>query len=714
MTSNIPSHTLPSQAKRTSFSGFSGTNTSLFLDRTKVGIRGSTPDSEALASSDDEPDQLFRLQPVTSNPAAKPTRRASWFMEGQQSLTRKTSLGGGPFLPVSPGTVTTSSDQTPWNTGLGSSTGSAIGRGHSNSASFPWSNTIWNNDAQKGPPQRLAEVLPSPTSLVAPGSAGLHEETNVRSPPLSRDQGTDPSIPFSIPLQPTPKSYRSQSYSVGQIDPENVVPQSTTCGPNLVYAGSRKGASYGGLHHRPSRPSMLGDLSHDPSHLGQLREVEDDEESSADSGSGIQIHSSVPHTIQELAGENAILRRQLAAQQFQDTRPKQHGVVPVQRAQTSGQYYHQRLRGSTPGESDFAMYESDELEHNDSQRFEGASNRRFSEYGTRSGSHYALGVGAENKRGQWQSSLGFARVEEPPQSRRHSFAEMPTRHNSISSTGEAQVTHAIEDIKTCSTESHPDSGGYTDGNRPPQGDASESAPPLIQDKILAEIQLSNAHSQARDFAVNYFSRTVPSSRTTSDHHQPLSLSNLNQTYTQGHFPPLQHLAHTQNRRSQSLYIVTFKCLRADVFYVQDGTGLTIKKGDLVIVEADRGTDLGTVATDAVLWAEAKQAKDEYTKKHHEWLMAFSHHTQNGTVAGPNPNGPPPFHGAGTGSSGQIGYYDVPSGELKPKMIKRLAYNYEITTLREKEGAEAKAKRMCQQKVLDHRLSMEILDAEFQM
>ena len=35
-------------------------------------------------------------------------------------------------------------------------------------------------------------------------------------------------------------------------------------------------------------------------------------------------------------------------------------------------------------------------------------------------------------------------------------------------------------------------------------------------------------------------------------------------------------------------------------------------------------------------------------------------------------------------------------------------------LREKEGNEAKAKRMCQQKVAEHHLHMEILDAEFQM
>ena len=484
MTSNISSHTLPSQAKRTSFNGFPGSNASLFLDRTKAGVRGSTPDSEALASSDDEPDQLHRLQPVTSNPAPKSARRSSWFTDGQQSVTRKPSLGGGPFSPVSPGTVVTLSDQAPWHTSLGTSTGSAMGRGHSNSASFPWSNTIWNSDAQKGPPQRLTEVLPSPTSLVPPGSAGLHEERSVRSPPLSRDHGTDPSIPFSIPLHPTLKSYRSQSYSVGQIDPEAAVPPAASYGANAAYANTRRGSSYGGLHHRPSRTSVLGDLSHDPSHLGQLREVDDDEESSADSSSAVQVHTNGTRTVQDLVGENAALRQQLAAQQLQDLRQHQRETTSAQRPQASGKYYHQRICDSTPGQSDSALYENEECEHFDAPRFENPNGRRFSEYGTRSGPHYALAVCTENKKGQWQSSLGFSRVEETPQSRRHSFAEMPTRHDSIGSTGEAPAGHPIGDASIRSIERRQTPGGYSDGMRhPPQGDTSKSTIPPIFGKL---------------------------------------------------------------------------------------------------------------------------------------------------------------------------------------------------------------------------------------
>ena len=165
-------------------------------------------------------------------------------------------------------------------------------------------------------------------------------------------------------------------------------------------------------------------------------------------------------------------------------------------------------------------------------------------------------------------------------------------------------------------------------------------------------------------------------------------------------------------------MVTFKAQRADVFYVQEGTGLHVKKGDLVIVEADRGADLGTVATDSIPFVEAKELKDKYMQEHFTWLMIFSRHGQNGTVAGPNPNGQSISSNSAIGRMGgspsQTGTQDLPNSEIKPKVIKRLAQNHEIQTLRDKEGNEAKAKRVCQQKVVEHRLNMEILEAEFQM
>jgi len=69
---------------------------------------------------------------------------------------------------------------------------------------------------------------------------------------------------------------------------------------------------------------------------------------------------------------------------------------------------------------------------------------------------------------------------------------------------------------------------------------------------------------------------------------------------------------------------------------------------------------------------------------------------------------------GMGPPNQHHMQEPNSGELKPKLIKRLAQKHEVVALREKEGNEAKAKRVCMQKVKEHGLNMEILDAEFQM
>ena len=174
----------------------------------------------------------------------------------------------------------------------------------------------------------------------------------------------------------------------------------------------------------------------------------------------------------------------------------------------------------------------------------------------------------------------------------------------------------------------------------------------------------------------------------------------------------------QPRHNQLLHIVLFKCARADVFYIQEGTGLTVKPGDLVIVEADRGTDLGTVAHGNVDWQNAKELKEHYAEEHYKWLMMYSQgasSTSDGTGAGllASSNG---FHGSAIGGMGPTQHHmqEPNTGELRPKLIKRLAQSHEVSSLRDKEGQEAKAKRVCMQKVKEHGLSMEILDAEFQM
>ena len=722
MTSTASSQAQTGQAKRTSFGGFPGGGASIFLDRSKAGFRGSTPDSDALASSDDEQDHHLRLHPVTSNPGPKPVRRLSWLTEVQQVPNRKGSLGGnGPFPPASPNTTASPSDQSPWGANVGSGTGSTIGRGHATSTSFPWGNTIWNNDPQKGPPQRLTEVLPSPTSVVPPGSAGIYTEEPLQSPPLSQENMADSAIPFAIPLQPTLKTYRSQSYSVGQLDPESSNLPPNNYSSYNAYGRSRNGAPYAGLQHRPSRPSMLGDLSHDPPLLEQLREVDDDEEGSNGSDTDVQL-SAQETKIQQLAMENAMLR-QAAAERSESAKVRNRAAASIasKAPRSSAQLYSQLAHDPMAEETEYALCDFEDPELPKLYKYEGLNGRRSSEYATKSGTQYTVAGNPENrtlesvKKGHWQSSLGFGGIGEPSQSRRHSFADVPTRQNSIGSAGDSQNGHSVADIGLRPNGKNGSPGGFSDGlARPSQGDSSKythfRSPQAMQERSL-ELE----HLRDRKFAVAYFSRRDPSLRIGEG---TGSSANPHQEYTQNHYGRSQHLGHLQARPTQLLYIVTFKAQRADVFYVQEGTGLQVKKGDLVIVEADRGADLGTIASSNVLFAEAKELKDRYMQEHYNWLMVFSRHGQNGTVAGPNPNGQPnPSNSAVGGlsaSPGQVGLQDLPSSELKPKMIKRLAQPHEIQTLRDKEGNEAKAKRVCQQKVIEHRLNMEILEAEFQM
>ena len=696
-------------------------------------MRGSTPDSEALASSDDEQDHYHRLQSINSTLGAVPARRSSWLTDVQPVPQRKPSLtGSGAFDATNSHPATPSSDAVGWGPNATSSTGSAIGRGHSNSASFPWSGTIWNSEPQKGPPLRLTEVLPSPTSQVPPAFGSGYSEEPLLSPPLGRENTIDSAIPFAIPLHPTLKTYRSQSYSVGQLDPESINPPPLSFGAQFTGGRSRSGTSYTGLQHRHPRPSGLGELSHDASLLGQLREVDDDDESSNGSEAGVQLSTTQARTIEQLAMENAMLR-QVAADQTDHGRGRSRAntsnpspQIPRSTAFAS----NKRLQGTVPEEAKLAFFEPKDPMANHMYDYESVSGKRSNEYAAKRVTQHASLGSTENrslegfiKKGQWQSSLGFGGLGDIPQSRRHSFADVPTRPTSISSADEpSQGINAAESTSRAgSTFTSPT--GFGEGlKRPPQGDNGEHGqfrlPPTFQEK---ELELE--HLRDRNFAASYFSAIEPSIRGGEAQLSSASPNTLHQTYSmQTSYGRAQATANSQPSLNQLLHVVTFKACRADVFYSQEGTGLQVKPGDLVIVEADRGTDLGTVAQDNVTWAKAKELKDHFIEEHYRWLMIFSRHGQNGSHAPlnagrqvPTSNNMQSSTGGGTGPvNGQPGVQDPPIVDLKPKMIKRLAQAHEIQVLRDKEGNEAKAKRVCQQKVVEHRLNMEILDAEFQM
>jgi hypothetical protein len=127
-----------------------------------------------------------------------------------------------------------------------------------------------------------------------------------------------------------------------------------------------------------------------------------------------------------------------------------------------------------------------------------------------------------------------------------------------------------------------------------------------------------------------------------------------------------------------LYVVEFKAGRTDYFYVpEDNKNLQINVGDLAIVEADRGKDLGKVIETSINSLAELQL---YQATHVDSL---------------------------------VDSHNAVGKEIQPKRIYRLAEPNEVAMLLSKSQDEAKANALCQQKIRQKKLPMEIVDAEYQ-
>ncbi|KUI60637.1 Uncharacterized protein PB7E8.02 [Cytospora mali] len=666
--------------------GVAPSSQSILLD--KLNAR-RTPDSisEAVASSDDEA-EAHRQDHLPSIQPQNLARRASWLNDTSQAgiRSRQGSLASTSMSPTASHPTTPSLDTGAAAWGTHSTSSTVMSRPHTGSTTFTWGTGIWNND-RKEPPARLSEVLPSPTSALPSSNPLLGPDGGAsQTSPVPREGGPTSQIPFAIPIHPTPKSYRSQSYSVGQLDPET--PTTTTMMGSSAIMGPRgRGIPHSGLQHRPSRPSMLSEMSNDGGMLGKVKEVEDDESSNVDPVQ--EHHQSVEaKTIEMLTRENAMLRQQ----QYHANRMRPRASTGFGLGNGYG------LHDPVPEESSDYAVDLDETTDVSDLTAKRAFGRRMSEFGA---GPFRSSFSLENrplesvKKAIWSSSLGFGGLADIPQSRRHSFADVPTRQPSLGSIGDQILS---QEPSTQDSQHVQDfASGQFDN------------PLLASTSAAVFFTGSSSHANPQHALMqSVYPNMYPSS-----YGLQASFSNR---------PPSPHRAlygMPQPRHAQKLHIVLFKCNRADVFYIQEGTGLTVKPGDLVIVEADRGTDLGTVARDNVDWATAKELKEHFAEEHYKWLMMFSQNAavaQDGAGAGlmAAANG---MHGGAVGGMGPPSQHHMQepnAGELKPKLIKRLAQPHEIQALRDKEGSEAKAKRVCQSKVKDHGLNMEILDAEFQM
>lgn len=213
---------------------------------------------------------------------------------------------------------------------------------------------------------------------------------------------------------------------------------------------------------------------------------------------------------------------------------------------------------------------------------------------------------------------------------------------------------------------------------------------------------------------DYFSGLGPAARTIN----ASAISAAHPAPTVTHAPTTNAYANPTGygRVGRRIYVVQFKCSRSDIYYLYENVGLELRVGDLVITEGDRGHDLGQITHADVSMDDAKRLKNDANEDHFRWLLMFSQYS----VAGSSTKNPMlgslyrAHEVPKTGNQPQLSGMGVQQeSENKPRMIRRLAQPHEIMQLRDKEGEEARAKRMATDKALDHGLNMEILDAEFQ-
>lgn len=124
-----------------------------------------------------------------------------------------------------------------------------------------------------------------------------------------------------------------------------------------------------------------------------------------------------------------------------------------------------------------------------------------------------------------------------------------------------------------------------------------------------------------------------------------------------------------------LYVVEFKAGRTDYFFYDGKPAPNV--GELVIVEADRGKDLGKVLRNQL---ENMQDLAEFQATHVDPLVD----SHNGA-----------------------------DKQIVPKRIHRLAQPGEVTLLLQKHQDENRAMALCQTKIRQKKLPMEIVDAEYQ-
>ena len=149
-------------------------------------------------------------------------------------------------------------------------------------------------------------------------------------------------------------------------------------------------------------------------------------------------------------------------------------------------------------------------------------------------------------------------------------------------------------------------------------------------------------------------------------------------------------------QTNEFVVVTFKHHRAEVFIKPAGMSFTydFRIGDLVVVQADRGENVGQVYA---IYNNMMEAELQARAKNTEQLNILASFARK-------------YQPQAQALGKLVSTYKLAT---QPNFIIRRATDDDASQLRLKEGDETRAKRIAAQKASDMNYALEILDAEFQ-
>ena len=407
-------------------------------------LRNPTPDSEAISSDDEHEANDSPSNTIVEQSRLPPARRSSWLAEVQPGpgksvpfdFTRRQSVQAGPprrpSLQSSPSTHNLLDpgedfviiERTPSNYSFGTNT---------------------STSPVHSPRQSITIFNPARRSMVTEEISTTPRQVSYRD----AAPRTPVSLPIPISENPTPKAFRSQSYSVGQ---RSAIPANAA---HIHNAETQR------------RPSQLGMPYRPAGKLTDVAEVTNgafstEEQAMPGSPSGYDAGPRVPlwhHTQRPYETTPSPLLRQATNSMSRrgagyngvpsGSRPPPQASDSMQRFDFGfdGTYEIDGLGADLAGltTDNFGCDGANDAEDfrltANSFGFDGANDVEDDRLTTTNfgsdGANDAEDVRETKddagiaRRSQWQSSLGFGTIPEPPHSRRHSMAEMPTRRGSL-------------------------------------------------------------------------------------------------------------------------------------------------------------------------------------------------------------------------------------------------------------------------------------------